>query len=221
VNAGSSALHLLYGGTFDPVHAGHLAVAHAALDATGASRLGLLPSADPPHRPPPGASALDRAAMLVLATRGEARIGVDRRELRREGRSYTVDSLRGWRVEHGHARPLAFVLGADAFLGLPSWHDWTALFELAHLIVAVRPGFDLHAGPQALEAAVDGRWAASAGALGQAPSGSVFRLQMPPRPESATALRGSLAAGDSAPAGLAPEVAAYARRRGLYRPASA
>jgi len=132
-------LHLLYGGTFDPVHLGHLAVARAALAATGGARLDFVPAADPPYRGAPGAPFEARVALVELALATEpgpptGTWGIDRREARRQGPSFTVDTLRDWRSEHGAERPLGFVLGADAFHGLPQWHDWRTLFELAHLL---------------------------------------------------------------------------------------
>src|SRR5690606_25261882 len=115
---------LAFGGTFDPIHAGHLAVARAVRDAFGAEGR-LLPAADPPHRPPPDAGAAARAGMVALAIAGEPGLVLDRRELERPGPSWTVDSLAGLRAERGPLAPLAWVLGADAFRGLPAWHQWT------------------------------------------------------------------------------------------------
>ena len=210
------SLRILYGGTFDPAHAGHLAVARAARDTFGAT-VSLLPAADPPHRPAPGASAADRAALLALALEGEPGLAIDTRELRRAGPSWTVDTLRELRAELGPEAPLAWLIGDDAFLGLPTWHEWTALPGLAHFIVAVRPG---HAGrelPAALAAAFAGGWAASPEALSAAPAGRLFRLQLTEHPASATELRRRLAAGEGTGDWLAPAVAAEIACRGLYR----
>lgn len=151
------ALALLYGGTFDPVHAGHLAVASAARAALGAN-VAFLPAADPPHRAAPGASAEQRAHMIELAIAGQPGFAVDRRELHRAGPSWTVDTLREVRGELGPDAPLAWLVGADAFRGLPDWHQWRALFDLAHFVVAVRPGHGLDALPAALADACAGRW---------------------------------------------------------------
>ena len=207
---------LLYGGTFDPVHAGHLAVAHAARAATGAD-IAFLPAADPPHRAAPGASAEQRAHMLDLAIAGEAGFRVDRRELRREGPSYTVDTLRELRTEAGPAAPLAWLVGADAFRGLASWHQWTDLMDLAHFVVAVRPGHELDALPPDLAAACSGRWADTPAALARAPAGGLFRLVMPLHPASATELRRRLRAGEGDGGWLEPQVRDYIARQGLYR----
>lgn len=210
------SLRLLYGGTFDPVHAGHLAVARAARDAFG-TPVHLLPAADPPHRAAPGASAADRAWLLSLAIEGEPGLALDTRELRRAGPSYTVDTLREVRAELGPDAPLAWLLGADAFRGLASWHEWTALAGLAHLVVAVRPGHDVDPLPEPLAGACAGRWAGQPGELAEAPAGRLFRLELPPHPASATELRRCLAAGLDTGDWLPPAVAAGIARRGLYR----
>jgi nicotinate-nucleotide adenylyltransferase len=210
------AIELLYGGTFDPVHAGHLAVARAARDALHAD-VAFLPAADPPHRPAPGASAEQRAHLLALAIAGEPGFRLDLRELQRPGPSYTVDTLRDWRAERGPEAPLAWLTGADAFRGLPDWHRWQDLFGLAHFVVAVRPGHDLAVLPPALEAACAGRWR-SPSALAETPAGGLCRLSMPLHPASATELRRRLRGGEPHGGWLAPAVAAHIAREGLYGP---
>ncbi len=211
-------LQVYYGGTFDPVHAGHLAVARAARDFLGAP-VRLVPASVPPHRGPTAASAADRADLLALAVAGEPGLAVDTRELQREGPSYTVDTLRGLRAEHGPLAPVAWLVGADAFRGLASWHDWRDLFGLAHLVVAVRPGHGLDGLPEALSAACAGRWAGLPGDLSESPAGRLFSLDLPPHPASSSELRRRLAAGDDPGDWLPPPVAAEIRRRGLYRAA--
>jgi nicotinate-nucleotide adenylyltransferase len=209
------SLTLLYGGTFDPVHAGHLAVARAARAALGAD-VAFLPAADPPHRPAPGASALQRARMLDLAITGEPGFRVDRRELERPGPSYTAETLRELRGETGPEAPLAWLVGADAFRGLPTWHDWPDLLRLAHFVVAVRPGHDLKALPPELEAACAGRWVQDPIALRAAPAGLLFRLDMPLHPATATELRQRLRNGQGDGGWLAPAVKDYIAVRSLY-----
>ena len=210
------ALALLYGGTFDPVHAGHLAVARAARAALSAD-IHLLPAADPPHRAAPGAGAQQRARMLELAISSEPGLAVDRREFRRAGPSYTVDTLRELRRERGPTAPLAWLVGADAFRGLPGWHEWHALFDLAHFVVAVRPGHGLDALPDALADACVGRWTTRAADLAQAPAGRLLRLDMPLHPASATELRRRLRAGEPHGGWLSADVADFIAREGLYR----
>jgi nicotinate-nucleotide adenylyltransferase len=207
---------LLYGGTFDPVHAGHLAVARAASEALGVD-VAFVPAADPPHRAAPGASAQQRVAMLELAVQGEPGMSVDRRELNRSGPSFTVDTLRGLRAESAAGAPLAWLIGADAFRGLPQWNDWRELFGLAHFVIAVRPGHDLEPLPPALAQACNGRWCRTPSPLRAEPAGRLYRLDMPLHPASATELRRRLQAGEPHGGWLAPGVAAFIAGNGLYR----
>ncbi|WP_242113128.1 nicotinate-nucleotide adenylyltransferase [Luteimonas aquatica] len=210
------SLRVYYGGTFDPVHNGHLAIARAARDALHRT-IRLMPAADPPHRPPPGATAAQRVAMLDLAVAGEPGLRVDRRELERAGRSYTIDTLRALRDEYGAQAPLALLVGADSFLALPSWKDWRQLFSEAHFVVAERPGSPLDAGlPPELAAAVAGRWADAAAELEAAPAGRVLRLRQPLHEASATGIRDLIAAGGPWRERLPAPVADYIALNGLY-----
>lgn len=215
-------LHLVYGGTFDPIHFGHLAIARAArarLDCT----VRFMPAGDPPHRAPPGAGGEDRAAMVALAIAHEPGFLLDRRELERNGRSYTVDTLAELRAELGPSQPLAWLVGADSLLGLPGWHRAQALLTLAHLVVADRPGspIDASALPEALARMLEGRWTDDAGRLHAAPAGHLLRLHQPLHPASATGVRARLAASDPALDLLPADVAAFIEEKGLYRPAPA
>ena len=209
-------LRLFYGGTFDPVHDGHLAIARAARDALECT-VRLVPAADPPHRPAPGADAVHRAAMLDLAVAGETGLRVDRRELLREGPSYTVETLRGLRAEYGAGAPVAWLVGADSLIGLPTWREWPVLFDLAHFVVAERPGFDLDATlPPALAGALSGRWSDAAADLRTTPAGRLFRLRQPPHAGAATDVRLRIASGDAWETQVPAPVAGYIRRHGLY-----
>lgn len=214
-------MKLFYGGTFDPVHNGHLAIARAARDEL-ASTVRLMPAADPPHRAAPGATATQRAAMLDLAVADEPGLAVDRRELRRaerdpDSRSCSVDTLRELRGEFGVGTPLALLLGADSFVSLPTWHEWRALFGLCHLVVAERPGSDLDGALSApLAAMVADRWSDSPQRLCETPAGRLLRLRQPLRAESASEVRRCIASGESWQSLLPPAVAAYIRRERLY-----
>lgn len=195
-----SRLWLLYGGTFDPVHNGHLAIARCARDEL-ASPVRLMPAADPPHRAPPGADAAQRAAMLELAIAGEPGLSVDLRELVRAKEhpgvpSWTVDTLRQLRAQIGASQPVALLIGADSLLGLPEWREWKRLLELAHLVVADRPGSPLEGSlPAVLADRLQDAWADSAAQLRAAAGGRVLRLRQPLQSESATAVRGLIAGG--------------------------
>lgn len=208
-------LRVLYGGTFDPVHEGHLAIARSARDALEAT-VHLMPAADPPHRAPPGASAHDRVAMLRLALRGEPGLALDLRELGREGRSWTVDTLRALREDVGSAAPVALLVGADSFAGLPQWKEWEALFGLAHFVVASRGGTPLEVLPAPLARVLEGRRAASARALREAPAGQVWCLRQPLHPQSASDIRARIAGGRPWRHLVPDAVAAYIQAHGLY-----
>lgn len=130
----------IFGGTFDPIHYGHLRTAFEMLQALDLAEVRFIPSGDPPHRGRTFADARLRLRMVRAATADQAGFVVDEREFEREGPSYTVDTLRSLREEHGD-RPIGLIIGMDAFLGLTSWYRWEDILGLAHLIVAHRPGW--------------------------------------------------------------------------------
>ncbi len=214
-------LTVFYGGTFDPVHDGHLAVARHARDRLDAT-IALMPAADPPHRDAPGASAQQRAQMLDLAVAGERGLKVDRRELQRGSRSYSIDTLRGIRAELGPDAPVALLIGADSLLDLPNWKDWRALFELTHFVVAGRAGIALDEDlPEPLDALVAAGWASSVDQLRAVPAGRLLALEQPLQPESATDVRRRIADGESWRDLVPPAVAGYIERHRLYRTGAA
>lgn len=130
----------IFGGTFDPIHYGHLRTGLELLERLELDELRFVPCAHPPHRPAPATPGRVRLRMLRAAIRGEPRFAADARELARPGPSYTVDTLEELRADLPGS-PLCLVLGMDAFLGLPSWHRWQRLLELTHVVVAHRPGW--------------------------------------------------------------------------------
>ncbi len=182
----------IFGGTFDPVHVGHLSVAWEASELLDAE-VRLVPVNVPPHRPAPRASAAQRVAMLRAALRGQDRLRLDTRELDREGPSYSVDTLAGLRREQGE-RPLILLLGMDAFNGLSSWHRWRELFGLAHVGVLKRPGVE-RALPVGLGAEVAPRRTGDVAALHAETTGRVVELDVTPLEVSATRIRQLLAEG--------------------------
>lgn len=208
--AAASSTQILYGGTFDPVHEGHLAVANAVATAAG-QPVALMPAALPPHRAEPGASDQHRLAMLMCAIRNRPLLRCDDRELRRQGASYTVLTLRD-SIAAGE-RP-ALVLGWDAFCGLPTWREPDSILALAILIVLPRPQPALL--PPPLQAAWAARQPLSAASLAKAGPGDVLFCTMPEHPASATAIRAALRAGEPYPIGLPPAVADYIREHHLY-----
>jgi len=198
----------LFGGTFDPIHIGHLSVAWEASELLDAE-VRLMPANVPPHRPPPTASATQRVDMLRAALRGQSRLALDTRELGRSGPSYTIDTLEELRREYGE-RPLVLLLGADAFAGLRSWHRWRQLFDVTHLGVINRPGIEACV-PVELERAVAARRTDDPGVIRALPAGKVIELAVTPLEVSATRIRELLAAGRDPryllPAGLFDDAA--------------
>lgn len=130
----------IFGGSFDPIHLGHLRAALELKQALELEQVRFIPCRQPPHRGPPVAGAEQRVALLEAALRGEPAFRLDIRELHRDGPSYTVDTLLSLRTELG-AAPLCLILGMDAFQGFSTWHRWQEVIELAHLVVAHRPGW--------------------------------------------------------------------------------
>ncbi|MGK0216999.1 MAG: nicotinate-nucleotide adenylyltransferase [Planctomycetota bacterium] len=200
----------LYGGSFDPVHLGHLAVARAAAGAFELQKVLFMPAARPPHKPGRRlAGGRDRLAMLELALAEQPDFEVSSLELEREGPSFSIDTVRtllaaGLAPEGG----LHLILGTDNLPGLPGWREAEALLELVQPIVLVRAGDSA----QQLEA-LAGRISASA--LERLERGF---LDLPPTPGRATHLRAALGRGLASHADLCPAVADYALRRGLYGP---
>lgn len=183
----------ILGGTFDPVHLGHLRAAWEAAEFLDAE-VRLMPASVPPHRPQPVASASERMAMLHAALKGQDRLQIDDRELRRQGPSYSVDTLLELRSEIGRHRSLVLLLGIDAFAGLADWHRWQALFELAHIGVLTRPGHS-PAFSDALQREVQARRIESVEALTSTPAGSIIDITVSALEISATHIRAELAAG--------------------------
>ncbi len=206
----------VFGGTFDPIHFGHLRVAWEVSEQLDCE-VRLLPSAQPPHRAAPGGSAADRAAMIEMALAGQDRLGLDRRELERTGPSYSVDTLLELREELGPDRPLIFVLGADAFRALSSWHRWQELTGLAHLVAMTRPRQRLDKLDPDLHNAMTGRWTGMVERLRNEPAGRVMVIRVTPLAISSSLIRAALAEG-RLPRYLLPQpVLDHIQRRGLYR----
>jgi nicotinate-nucleotide adenylyltransferase len=130
----------LFGGAFDPIHYGHLRTAFELCQALKLTQVRFLPTGNPPHRESPLTTPELRVQMVSAAVAGISAFVVDDRELRRSGMSYSVDTLTELRAEYPQ-RSLCLMVGMDAFLGLPTWHRWREIFELAHVVVAHRPGW--------------------------------------------------------------------------------
>lgn len=209
----------VFGGTFDPIHFGHLRLAEEMALALGLGRVLFVPAGQPPHRDAPQVTAAHRLEMVRLAIAGNPFFALDAREVQRDQPSYTVDTLTALRAELGAEQGLWLMLGADAFLGLANWHRWQQLFELANIAVVTRPGAQaLHADAllDPLKSEVFPRLVADPSAAGSA--GSVHFQAMTPLEISATAIRNILSRQGSARYLLPEAVLNYIHEHQLYRP---
>lgn len=212
----------LLGGTFDPVHEGHLAIARAVGARLGLNQVRLVPAHTPVHRPAPQAAAGHRLAMLRLAVAPYPELAVDTSEFDSPRQNYTLWTLQSLRAELPDVA-LLWIVGEDAFAQLPAWYRWRELFDMAHFVVIGRAGEGPSGTlPEGLQTAVSSRITDDERALTSKPAGLVYRLTLPPQPASSTRIRAALAAGrvDDA-AGLLPAaVLAYIARHSLYHQAA-
>ncbi|MDG1065983.1 MAG: nicotinate-nucleotide adenylyltransferase [Luminiphilus sp.] len=203
------------GGTFNPVHVGHLRGALDCRDMLGLSTIRLMPAALPPLKATPGVSAAHRATMLDLAVAGTEGLSVDRRELDREGLSYTVASLRELRQELGADVAIVFIMGADSLQRLNRWHDWRILLEFASIAVLSRPPGDLQL-PLELQRWLEEHEVPPSQLLKQT-RGAVSRLVQPGLDVSSSALRLGIEGGRNVRYLLPDPVLEYINEQGLYR----
>ncbi|MEK0361095.1 nicotinate-nucleotide adenylyltransferase [Pseudomonas sp. CBC3] len=203
------------GGTFDPVHIGHLRGAVEVAEALGLDEVRLVPNFRPPHRETPNSSAQDRLAMVRLAARELPLLKVDSRELERDKPSYTLDTLESLREEMEADDQLFLIMGWDAFCGLPSWHRWDELLDHCHILVMQRPDADSEA-PEALRDLLAARNVNDPLALAGS-SGQIAFVWQAPLGVSATRIRQFLASGRSVRFLVPDAVLAYINAHGLYR----
>lgn len=192
----------LLGGTFSPIHHGHLRLALEVRERLALDRVHLIPAGEPPHRQNPGISAQRRLEWVRLACGDEKGLFVDDREVRREGRSYTYDTLAGLRAEMPDAS-LVLLLGDDAANGFHTWHRWQEIPGLAHLVFVERP-YEHSAPAAALQALMRGKRVTDAAALRSRPAGLFMTAALPPLAISSTRVRGLLKARRSV-RGLVPQ----------------
>ncbi|HUW36452.1 MAG TPA: nicotinate-nucleotide adenylyltransferase [Rhodocyclaceae bacterium] len=209
----------ILGGTFDPVHYGHLRLAEEARGALGLERILWLPAGQPPHREAPAVPASHRLELVRLAIADNPAFALDDAEARSPAPSYTLTSLTRLREFNGAEKPLVLLLGADAFAGLCGWHRWRELFALAHLGVATRPGYALDPGllPPALADELRTRLRTDVGSLARVPAGSIVPFAIAALDISATRIREMLVAGGSARYLLPDPVLDYIAEHRLYR----
>jgi nicotinate-nucleotide adenylyltransferase len=211
-------MHVLMGGSFDPVHEGHLKTAEAVRHALGAPYISLLPAARSPLKPESTADG-HRLAMLQLAIADSPGLLVDDRELRRPPPSYTIDTLQALRSEIGASAPLVWVMGSDILTHLAQWKNWQTLAGLAHILVVDRPDTDWPTTDEVADWLARLPSAASVDQLQCAPQGMLLRLALPPQPFSSTAIRARLykrETNSTQPDGLPECVWRYILQHNLY-----
>jgi nicotinate-nucleotide adenylyltransferase len=207
----------IMGGTFDPVHFGHLRLAQEASEILGLDRVRWVPAGQPWHRGSPLAPAHHRLEMVRLAIGNNDLFELDDAEIRQTAPGYTVETLERLRVEFGAERPLVLLLGTDAFRGLTSWQRWRDLFSLAHIFVAQRPGHSLT--PGGMPGALAAEWRKRAGtpdALRERPGGAVITYGTTALDISASAIRAHFAQKRSPRYLLPSPVLDYIESHGLY-----
>lgn len=183
----------ILGGTFDPIHFGHLRMAQEMAEGLGLEQVRFVPAARPPHRAEPHVAAPHRAEMVRLAIASNPLFALDIREYERTGPSYMVDTLTSLRAELGSNRPLTLLLGADAFLGIPTWHRWQELFALAHIAVAHRPGFALDAHSPGMPPELRAEWRQRyCAALPESAAGNILLREITALDISASRIRDTL-----------------------------
>lgn len=214
----------VFGGSFDPVHIGHLRLAEEARECLALESVRWVPTGVPGHRGEPLATPAQRLDMLRLALSGDAYCELDTAELDSAAPTYTVNSLARLRGEFGPARPLVLIIGSDQFIALHTWRDWERLFAFAHIAVAERPGHRVDAAQ--LAPAVAGLWqqhrtGARDERLKSQPCGLIASFPMTALEISSTAIRDAIREKRSARHLLPNDVLAYIHSHHLYRTAGA
>lgn len=204
----------IFGGTFDPVHLGHLRAATEVQSSLSLQQVIFVPCGTPALGKQPHATAEQRLQMVLLAMQGLAGFLVDRYEVDRPGPSYVYDTLRYLRAQHAET-PLCFIVGVDAFLHLEKWHRWQQLFDLTHFVVMQRPGYSLPE-QNKLPVWARQRWADNPEPLHQSTHGRIFVCQVTPHDISATAIRARIAAAQKLDQLLPDSVQQYIVDNSLY-----
>jgi nicotinate-nucleotide adenylyltransferase len=209
----------ILGGTFDPIHFGHLRLAEEAADALHLGNVRFIPTGLPYHRGGMATAAEHRLAMTRLAIADNPRFLLDGREVRRDGPSYTVDTLVELRGEVGYAVPIVVLMGTDAFRNIATWHRYTELFSLAHIAILTRAGMPpdwLNTVDSELRRELKGRLVTQERVLHEGPAGCIISVPMTPLEISATDIRDRLHEGKSARYLLPAAVLDYIESRQLY-----
>jgi nicotinate-nucleotide adenylyltransferase len=204
----------LFGGTFDPVHYGHLRCAEESRQKLCLDKLFLLPAGQPAHKDSPGASTAQRLHMLHLAQKEFPQLELDLSEINREGPSYMVDTLAGIRGQNPD-KPLILLIGQDSANELNRWHRWSELFSLAHIVILSRPGIEVGYRSE-LAQQIEKRLVDDANMLSQSQAGCVLQLKVNAIDICATTIKSMMQLGRSPSSMLPGSVLEYIIENGLY-----
>ncbi|MEE9330815.1 MAG: nicotinate-nucleotide adenylyltransferase [Methylophilaceae bacterium] len=209
----------IFGGTFNPIHFGHLRMAQELVDALGLAEVRFIPSAQPPHKDDVTVSAEHRAAMVKLAIADNPLFTLDRCELEREGTSYTVDTLIELQESLSGETALCLIMGSDAFVKLNTWHRWQTLLDYAHIILVQRPGTQVQEKlPSELETLLHDHYTDQHSDLSSENSGFITMQKISAQDISATHIRHLLQHGESVHYLTPNEVIKYSNQNQLYQP---
>lgn len=211
----TESAYAFMGGTFDPIHNGHLRTALEIREWLGLDQVALLPSKVPVHRQQPDTSSAQRLQMVQYAVAAEPGLCVDDREILSDKPSYTVLTLEALRRELGAERPVCMLLGMDAYLSLPSWDRWQELLQLAHMVVVTRPGW-VYQPSEEMQAFTRAHQVTDKQQLLTAPAGRVIFYELTPLAISATRIRQLVSQGNSPRYLLPDSVWQYIQQQQLY-----
>lgn len=212
-------LTALLGGTFDPIHYGHLRPAISLANEVGLKQIRLLPNHIPPHKSQPEANTEQRLAMLSLAIEDLPLFALDVSEILPETSthpSYTVETLQAWRCKNGSQKPLAFIMGQDSLLGLPTWHKWQTLLDYCHLLICRRPSYSTQTDNIKLRQWIDMHQTNDVKDLHNSPNGYIYLAHTPLEDISATEIRRNINNAQSCKNLLPLKVWQYIHTQGLY-----
>lgn len=216
IKAQSTPFIALFGGTFDPIHLGHIIPAKETVQWLGAEQLLLIPSHIPPHKFVTQADAEHRANMVSLACESSATFSFDGRELNRNGHSYTVDTLQELSAEHPDAM-LFFIMGMDSLLSFTQWYQWQKILTLCNLVVNIRPGYDHKTLESTLEPTLRERLIYDLKQIQHKQHGQILIHESSPIDISSTDIREKIKAGLNYKAYLPEKVYQYIKKNNLYR----
>lgn len=212
----SSGLDAFFGGTFDPIHYGHLRPVEILATKVPIEKVFLLPNHVPPHRPQPQATSQQRLVMVELAIKDHPLFAIDSRELEKNSPSYTIETLISLRQERGAEQPLAFIIGQDSLLSINTWHKWQQLLDNCHLLVCARPGYATRFSEPAMQSWLEQHQTHNPEDLLRQANGLIFLADTPLVDISATQIRTRLSHGDPCRDLLPPRVLNYIQQQGLY-----